>query len=146
MLVFFLCFSRAQTMHLEHQSLIASQSFCLNTKQFSEDSRRLQHAELLNLSDAFLTVFYHPLQCFIIIIIIIIMRELLSDYVQQHRRTELNTIFQNRDTCPVTRSTFKTVSELVAYIPRERYSDINKGIAHANKMILPGCLTVIDVI
>ena len=74
----------------------SSKSFCLNTKHFSEDSRRSQHAELLNLSDTFLMFSTIPIQCFIIIIIIVIMRELLSEYVQQHRRTEMNTICQNQ--------------------------------------------------
>ena len=47
---------------------------------------------------------------------------------------------------PVRRCTFKTVSEVAANIPKTRYRDINKGISHANKMILPGRLKVMEVL
>ena len=52
LLVFFLCISRAQTMNLEHQSLTSIILYTLSilyTKYLSEDSRRSQHADLLNL-------------------------------------------------------------------------------------------------
>ena len=45
---------------------------------------------------------------------------------------------------PVSRRTFQAVYELVTYIPRLSDSDIIKGINHASKMTLPGCLAVID--
>ena len=78
----------------------SSQSFCLKT--LSTFLRIRAHPSMQSFWISlilFLDVFYHPLQRFIVIIIIItiiIMRELRSEYVQQHRREELNTICQNQ--------------------------------------------------
>ena len=38
------------------------------------------------------------------------------------------------------------MSEVAANIPKTRYRDINNGISHANKMILPGRLKVMEVL
>ena len=71
----------------------------------------------------------------------VIVRELRPEYAQQHKQAELS-----KPETPVRRSTFNAVGEVLAYIPRERYSDINEGIAHANRMTLLGRLTVMNVI
>ena len=65
-------------MHLEHQSL--KSIFCPYTKHLSEDSRRPQYADLLNLCHSssliyFLDVFYHP---FLSVLVLLLLLLLLS--------------------------------------------------------------------
>ena len=68
-------------MHLEHQSL--KSIFCPYTKHLSEDSRRPQYADLLNLCHSssliyFLDVFYHPFLSVLVLLLLLLLLLLLS--------------------------------------------------------------------
>jgi len=51
----------------------------------------------------------------------------------------------SKEDTPVNLRTFRTVLEVVAYIPTKSDNEIAKGINHAIKMTIPGRLSVMEV-